>query len=146
MEGWWSAGGGGGHKKNDDDASQDIEIVIHQAKSDEELKKDFIYQFYDRLRTLYGKDVIRNHFFTEMVAFDDYYWMSDTHEVAKVLRNNDVRYIARVTVAGERSAIELYAAGDVGECVDALIELCEEYKLNVMDKKENNKNNNSNNI
>ncbi len=90
--------------------------------------------------------MIRNHFFTEMVAFDDYYWMSDTHEVAKVLRNNDVRYIARVTVAGERSAIELYTAGDVGECVDALIELCEEYKLNVMDKKENNKNNNSNNI
>jgi hypothetical protein len=142
MEGWWS-GGGGGHKKKDDDDDytrlpQDIEIVIHQAKSDEELKKDFIYHFYDRLRTLYGQDVIRNHFFTEMVSFDGYYWMRDTHEVAKVLRNNDVRYVARVTVAGETSAIELYLASDVGECVDSLIELCEEYKLNV-NKKENNK-------
>jgi hypothetical protein len=139
MEGWWP-GGGGQHKKNDDDKPQDIEIVIHQAKSEEELKKDFIYQLYDRLRTLYGQEVIRNHFFTEMVCFDGYYWMSDTHEVARVLRNNDVRYVARVTVAGETSAIELYLANDVGECVDSLIELCEEYKL-IVNKKENNKNN-----
>ena len=137
MNGWWAGRGGEEHKKDDDYVPEDIEIVIQQDKSEEELKKDFVYRFYDRLRELYGQEVMRAHFFSEMVYFEGgYYWMISTHEVARVLRNNDVRYLARVKLVDGANALELYAATDVAECVDSLIELCESYKLTVIIKKD----------
>jgi hypothetical protein len=137
MNGWWSGRGGEEHKKDDDYVPEDIEIVIQHDKSEEELKKDFVYRFYDRLRELYGQEVMRAHFFSDMTYFEGgYYWMISTHEVARVLRNNDVRYLARVKLVGGTDSLELYVAKDVAECVDSLIELCESYKLNVTIKKD----------
>jgi hypothetical protein len=108
---------------------QEVLIQVEEVQSEQEFIEE-IYELAKRYSKRQEAGIFASDFLFHMIPTNSgVYWMSVDHPVAKMLKENNFK--DRGTFSGELGCIVVHDEYSVNTCIDAIVELCQKYKLKI---------------